>query len=389
MKLQERWRKWKYMGFSQEVFLEHRPELDMHNLTLLHQVCGILAVVMVALAIVFGFWIQDYLRTWMAVSVLMILVLLLWISTVMLRRKTPHEPHTVDMLVLALSLLLYVCGGYLGTAASDGELAVAMIWLLLFVQIVFDRPPLKNLLTLTPCLALFLFFSAQYKSDYNTFYDMVHAAISTVVGLFMSYRKGKVCLANLVAEKRLRQANYNLYHTSTTDALTGLSNRPQIFAKMEQIRRDCMKRGNYLACVVLDMDDFKLCNDRYGHPVGDAVLRAVGEALDGYSAALGISVGRIGGEEFLAVWEEKDPAHCDQVADELRALIGGLRIPVGGHTLSVTVSTGVCALRPEAAERAYYFADKALYMAKGTGKNRFCRFSPEQDDFISVTQEQR
>ncbi len=382
MKLKGLWKRWKYLGFTQEVFLEHRPELDLHNLKLLHQVCGILASVMVALAILFGTYMHDGLRTWLAVAVLIILLLFSWISSLMLRTRRHPEPRTVDILLFALSLLLYVCGGYLGTAASGGELAVAMIWLLLFVQIVFVQPPLNNLLTLLPCLALFLFFSARYKADHNFFYDLVHASISTVVGLFMSYRKGKISLANLVAEKQLRQANYNLYHTSTTDVLTGLSNRRQIFEKMDQLQARCMEHDSYLACVVLDVDDFKRCNDRHGHPVGDAVLEAIGKALNSYSAEHEISMGRIGGEEFLAAWEEKDPARCEQVADELRTLLGGIAIPVGDQTLTITVSTGVCALRPEAADRAYYFADKALFIAKGAGKNRFCRFSPELDDFI-------
>ena len=75
-----------------------------------------------------------------------------------------------------------------------------------------------------------------------------------------------------------------MYHTATTDELTGLMNRRMLFDRYDAILGDCVINQSSMACVVLDIDDYKQFNDSYGHPEGDALLRRIGAVLRNYSS---------------------------------------------------------------------------------------------------------
>jgi diguanylate cyclase (GGDEF)-like protein len=129
-----------------------------------------------------------------------------------------------------------------------------------------------------------------------------------------------------------------------------------------------------LACIVLDLDFFKAVNDTYGHPTGDAVLAAVGRALESCVRHEDV-VTRLGGEEFalLARVDSLDEARL--FAERVRSCIQALRIPLpsGHETLGVTVSAGAAELGElgEASGAALLaLADERLYRAKAAGRNR-------------------
>jgi diguanylate cyclase (GGDEF)-like protein len=152
-----------------------------------------------------------------------------------------------------------------------------------------------------------------------------------------------------------------------TDALTGVGNRRSLEESLEAAALGATGTGP-LSVLMIDLDLFKLLNDRLGHAAGDACLRRVATVLHGTLARPGDLLARYGGEEFVALLHDTDQAGAAAVAERLRAAVEGLRIahpasPSGTVTVSVGAAT---AERPEGLIEA---ADRALYEAKRAGRN--------------------
>ena len=139
-----------------------------------------------------------------------------------------------------------------------------------------------------------------------------------------------------------------------------------------------LKRGAApLSLIMLDIDHFKLFNDRHGHLAGDDCLRQLGALLKNGARRAADTTARYGGEEFVVVLPETDPAGALALAEGIRRSIEALAIPVGGEAAAwVTVSLGVVTIYPDtclaAGEQAVALADEALYAAKAGGRNRTC-----------------
>ena len=153
----------------------------------------------------------------------------------------------------------------------------------------------------------------------------------------------------------------------TRDALTQAYNRPTF-----ERRRKALTT---YSLILLDIDNFKTINDTYGHQVGDHVLRTVGSAL---RLGSGDQVFRVGGEEFAVLLAGCSASDAARVAERLVRRVAQLEV-LEGH--QVTVSAGVAwSGEPAAHEATYRQADRALYQAKLSGKNRVERFQGERAD---------
>jgi|UPI000326291D diguanylate cyclase (GGDEF)-like protein len=166
---------------------------------------------------------------------------------------------------------------------------------------------------------------------------------------------------------------------SSRDPLTGLPNRRQFEAALEQEIDRVARSGEPAMLLMLDIDHFKHINDTHGHAVGDLVIQAVGAALEDSVRPMD-SVARIGGEEFAAVLPSCPAAFGHTVAERVRRNIEALRIAIApGQIVTVTTSVGgafapqwVRSSGPLWLERA----DQQLYRAKSEGRNRTCLESP-------------
>jgi diguanylate cyclase (GGDEF)-like protein len=162
---------------------------------------------------------------------------------------------------------------------------------------------------------------------------------------------------------------------ATTDSLTGLANRWAFDEELALEWRRAERVGDPLALILADIDNFKAVNDRYGHQVGDRVLRKVGEVLAANVRQVDLAA-RYGGEEFAVIVPETDLSGAIQLADRLRVALASEEIELpGGNRIAVTSSFGV-AVKDDLprAEELVAVADEALYAAKRAGKNRV---SPE------------
>jgi diguanylate cyclase (GGDEF)-like protein len=157
---------------------------------------------------------------------------------------------------------------------------------------------------------------------------------------------------------------------AATDALTGAANRRQAEIWLETNARARGEDGADCAVLMLDVDHFKLVNDRFGHAAGDDVLRALVRICE---SALRVQdlMARWGGEEFLIALPGADVAMGERVAERLRAALmdAGLTGP-SGEPLPFTVSIGVAAGAGESPRTLIARADAALYDAKRSGRNR-------------------
>lgn len=165
-----------------------------------------------------------------------------------------------------------------------------------------------------------------------------------------------------------------LSRQARTDSLTGLSNRRHFIELAEQELARTRRYNNLLSVLMVDLDDFKSINDTYGHQAGDVVLRKVGEIC--LLTLRGIDViGRIGGEEFAVLLPETDSEQAIEVAERLRHEIAEAEIPMEPNgMLHVTASIGVTTLvsTETNVNTLLRLADKALYEAKRTGRNKVC-----------------
>jgi diguanylate cyclase (GGDEF)-like protein len=167
----------------------------------------------------------------------------------------------------------------------------------------------------------------------------------------------------------LQDKNERLEKLSVTDGLTGLFNHRHFWNLMNtELTRVNLHRG-HLALTILDLDDFKRVNDKFGHAVGDLLLQTVATVLKDTVRDTDI-VARYGGEEFAILLPDTDESGVQQVAEKIRASIEAVRfnVPETDITLKVTVSIGVSVFRGNRRE-FFNAADRALYKSKAAGKN--------------------
>ncbi len=162
-----------------------------------------------------------------------------------------------------------------------------------------------------------------------------------------------------------------LRELSVRDPLTGLYNRRYLDPTLERELARSRRGDLALAVMVVDVDHFKRVNDTFGHAGGDAVLRALGECLAGIVRASDVAC-RFGGEEFVLVFPEMPQSIAIARAEQLRTSWEARVVLSDGAEIRSTLSIGL-AMRPEhgdAPEMLIQAADRALYEAKRTGRNR-------------------
>ncbi len=170
----------------------------------------------------------------------------------------------------------------------------------------------------------------------------------------------------------LRQ-NEELTRLATRDPLTGCFNRRALFQQLQATLTAAQQEGSILGCMMIDIDHFKSFNDQYGHTLGDQVINVVARTI---SASIRPTdfLGRYGGEEFCVVLPGASNAPTSQVAERIRRRIAAESGPTirSIANLQITVSVGISSTEFGATEMLDLVeqADKALYAAKGAGRNQ-------------------
>jgi diguanylate cyclase (GGDEF)-like protein len=188
--------------------------------------------------------------------------------------------------------------------------------------------------------------------------------------LVLQYQNAKEAAETMARE--LLEANGKLRRLATTDGLTGLYNHRAFQDLLQKRVSEANRHGRSLALMMLDLDHFKSVNDKHGHPVGDAVLKAVSTTIKGLLRNEDI-LARYGGEEFAVILPETTIKGAILLAERIRTAVAELVIKINSASLNVTVSLGISANHPDQGDgdksALIEAADKALYMAKNAGRN--------------------
>lgn len=173
---------------------------------------------------------------------------------------------------------------------------------------------------------------------------------------------------------KLDEANAELLRLSTTDALTGIANRRSFDDFLAREWRRCLRMKKSLSLAMLDIDYFKLFNDKYGHQAGDDCLKQVAAQIARAAPRASDLAARYGGEEFMLVLGETDKDGAMWIAERLRQMVAELKIPhYATDSKHVSVSCGVVSVVPDdklTLEMLIQSADAALYQAKRDGRDR-------------------
>ena len=180
------------------------------------------------------------------------------------------------------------------------------------------------------------------------------------------------------AQERLNETNQQLAEIAVKDGLTGIGNRRAFDDHLQSEWNRCQRTGNPVSLIIFDVDYFKLYNDTYGHPAGDACLKRIADILltGMYARRPGDLLARYGGEEFAIVLSGSGAETAAKIGERVRADVASMNImhqktKVEGPAV-VTISIGVATMVPQIGDKRKSLieaSDKALYSAKSKGRN--------------------
>jgi diguanylate cyclase (GGDEF)-like protein len=257
-------------------------------------------------------------------------------------------------------------------ALTKQELASAVVWVPVLPMLFLFLADLRTGLILSGMyLAMFVLGYLLHPHFYDTPRLVWHEWIQSVLAYLVATLFAVLYeLSRLSNEKMLRiEADF--------DHLTGVLNRRGVMAFVDkEVQRIERYNGNF--CILLfDIDNFKSINDRYGHDVGDEVLKKLARDLQSRMRRTDC-FGRWGGEEFIVVVPAIELEDAVMIAEVLRRVIPTLDVGVAG---SITASFGVAQMQPgNSVETVIQTADRALYLAKHRGKDQVCYLLGDRQD---------
>lgn len=286
------------------------------------------------------------------------------VSILFFKGLKKDSPFAHRLIYVTMSLLML--GSMMLSFGKPNMMAVSFIAMIVLVPaFVVDKPYYMitfQLATMTVYLALV----GRYKSGDVLTGDVTNVIIFTILGIIIGLFNSTLRAREFLLQKQLQQER-------DTDYLTRLSSRRRMVRKVEQ----CLREEKYVGhMIVLDVDNFKSINDRYGHDQGDAVLRSVGDCIRDVFQDTAYA-GRFGGDEFVLYMPNCE--FSEAVIGKAGELMARVKEKV--HTPNpedlITLSVGIA--RQDADEQGYDTlfkkADTALYQAKDAGRNCWILFT--------------
>ena len=170
-------------------------------------------------------------------------------------------------------------------------------------------------------------------------------------------------------------------HLAFTDNLTGLYNRRYLLDQLDREFARSARNESPMSLVMLDLDDLKIINDRFGHNEGDIVLKKLGRILKQNTRASDTAA-RWGGDEFVLLAPDTDSKGAYIIGERVRSQVERCRLKISGEEISISVSVGIASYPVHASGVTGLIkrADEAMYNAKGLGKSLVCVFSNGQTE---------
>ncbi len=284
--------------------------------------------------------------------------------------EEPPEPKIAKAAWLAERVAATFEGGdvqALRRAALDGGASMGI-----------KPPAINGMLTVLPKLVVNAARGFDRDvGDQQSIEELVGDAAAQLVEMNQRFQEMIRALERMLREKeelteKLEKANTQLQQMASLDGLTGLPNHRTFQDALTRDLARAARSGESLSLVMIDVDHFKSFNDNYGHPAGDAVLRALSKLLRA-STRDGDLPARYGGEEFVLVLPDTNGEDAFLVADRLRENLAKMRVTLKGEKVQVTASFGLATTQGKNcsgdASALIAAADSGLYEAKDAGRN--------------------
>jgi len=176
--------------------------------------------------------------------------------------------------------------------------------------------------------------------------------------------------SDIAFRKQLERRNVELKKMAYLDPLTQLANRRFLDAKLRHCLDELALFSRNFGLLLMDLDRFKRVNDNFGHSAGDAVLEQIARTVSS-CLRVGDTVGRWGGEEFLAILPDADENQTHLMAERCRVLVRNSSVQVADTTVALTMSVGATILRRgDSVDSLFRRVDRALYQSKQDGRDR-------------------
>lgn len=302
---------------------------------------------------------------------ILLLLAVLWLALRRLLRRAPAHlqwagQYAVTGLIFLWHMGLNTYDLYRDSAAGTTVLTTALLGLALLIQ----SPPWCSAAQYAAGYLLFQIFMAPLLDPG----DRLNLTITFTVALAVSLANAYHASVALRQQKQILEINSKLQKLVHLDPLTGLLNKTTVECQVEQVLLDLERteKASGLTMFLMDLDEFKQVNDRYGHPCGDHVLLEMAAAIRSvFSDAAGL--GRVGGDEFAVLYDraltEAQVMALSRRLDEQLGKIRWLDQPVD---IQCSVGACICTQSPRTYQQLYTETDHMLYQAKETGRGRCC-----------------
>ena len=290
---------------------------------------------------------------------------LMLLMLVTFKWETKKHIAGTQLYIWTFSTVIFSFVGLLGTVYEPMNRSVLFIVYILCMPMLFIIPTHRMYIALGLQLVVFAAFAFCVKDPAYAQMDIAHGFTCFAIGMFLS---------NHILQSRmsLLAKNEELKRRSNVDSLTGISNRNG----MDKFLQANYDSASALCVGMVDIDDFKIYNDTYGHPKGDVALKIVATIMDLHTLNAGHFVARFGGEEFIILAQNAD-------STAMQTFLNGICNAVYEQNIAsanapqkrLTLSIGYAQKRlDEPFEELLKRADDALYHAKKNGKNRCACF---------------
>lgn len=293
-----------------------------------------------------------------------------WVAHRILRTNSLLGMRAFPVAVMALGLAFAITVVVIDQWVTP-SITPFLIASLITGVVVYLRPAAATALYLGTYGAFFWGMGLVTSQPTQLLSNRVNGITACVLGLSLSILLWRKFTVITRQHAQLADANAALEQLTRLDGLTGLFNRTTFVEMSRRELARAQRSGDPTVILLMDLDHFKLTNDSWGHPAGDAVLQHVGKVLTGAVRQTDL-VGRLGGEEFMVLLPGTTAQDACLLAEKLRRRLEDSPAHWNGTAITSTVSIGIAstnAAQNRSFEHLYQQADQALYQAKQRGRN--------------------
>jgi diguanylate cyclase (GGDEF)-like protein len=365
---------WQFYSFGREQYQQCMNNAFVNNLQSLQQ-GDLLVAVFAVLYIVVPLLAENlnFIGAGVCLVTAFIAMLAYWYANFMMQQINVKNSAIYFLTTLSYSNLM-IFGLYQNIFTTPDKPASLIFTFFAIALLLYINPPQFNLILTLGAAVVFIVSTIIVKDSNIWIYDIAHVTIASSLCLFFSWHIAKLRMGLEISASQLEEERNKYEDQSITDELTRLRNKRDFSSTFQRYLSNYRSSDDFICIAIADIDFFKFYNDHYGHLKGDDCLRTIGAVLNSLKDELGVYTARVGGEEFAALWFEKDSAHVSKIINHWIAAIKEKKIPHEKSKVNdfVTMSIGVYISRCGAyhdTKILYDLADKALYTAKQGGRN--------------------